>query len=189
MFIITSRTFAQQAKYDSIAKNDALIMEILKPEAPAADWESIQLELTKKYGAIEAENVVATAKVSYYKSKENWPEYSKSLIAFANNQGKTDKYDQMNNYAWEIFLHSNDKSQLEIALTWSKKAIEDEKKLNICVCIDTYANLLYKLDKKEDAIAMEEKALQIARDNKSEDYIPDMVNTLEKMKSGKPTWD
>ncbi len=48
--------------------------------------------------------------------------------------------------------------------------------------LDTHANLLYKLGKKEEALKYEEKAL--AYDPANED----LKKTYTKMKAGQPTW-
>jgi hypothetical protein len=50
--------------------------------------------------------------------------------------------------------------------------------------VDTYANILYKLGKKDDAIAMETKAMSLAGD-------PDKASfqeAIDKMKKGEKTW-
>ncbi len=48
--------------------------------------------------------------------------------------------------------------------------------------IDTYANLLYKLGRKDDAINWEQKALSLSPGD------PDFTTALSKMKRGEPTW-
>jgi hypothetical protein len=48
--------------------------------------------------------------------------------------------------------------------------------------IDTYANLLFKIGKVDEAIKMEEKALSLNPTSK------DTLSALEKMKKGLQTW-
>ena len=50
--------------------------------------------------------------------------------------------------------------------------------------VDTYANLLYKLGQKEEAITKEEEALRFA----AEKDIKGFTETLLKMKAGEKTW-
>ncbi len=51
--------------------------------------------------------------------------------------------------------------------------------------MDTYANLLYKLGRKTEAIAKETEALALAESADKKSY----QETLDKMKSGTKTWD
>jgi hypothetical protein len=50
--------------------------------------------------------------------------------------------------------------------------------------IDTYANILYKLGKKEEAISWEEKAVTLVGEADKKSY----QETLDKMKRGEKTW-
>jgi hypothetical protein len=49
--------------------------------------------------------------------------------------------------------------------------------------IDTYANLLYKLGRKQEAISWEERALQMSNKRYAEEY----RKVVEQMKNGEPT--
>ncbi len=55
--------------------------------------------------------------------------------------------------------------------------------------LDTYANLLYKLGQTNKAIQAEELAVTLS----SKYFIPEkkeeFLKNIEKMKTGKPTWD
>jgi hypothetical protein len=50
--------------------------------------------------------------------------------------------------------------------------------------MDTYANLLYRLGRNDEAIEWEEKVVTLNPNPKDEEF----VETLKKMKAGKPTW-
>ncbi|UPK71796.1 glycoside hydrolase family 2 protein [Chitinophaga filiformis] len=86
----------------------------------------------------------------------------------------------MNNDAWTVFEKSDDKGLLSTALGWVKKAISMEEEN--AAYIDTYANLLYKLGSKKEAISNQEKAVRLAPKEKS------YLTTLSKMKEGGQTW-
>jgi flagellar motor component MotA len=91
--------------------------------------------------------------------------------------------------AWMIFLHSNNKQQIDTAIRWMKKLMR--KASNQPGMIDTYANLIYKSGNKKEAIALETKALRIAQEDavKYKHAADDVYQkTLDKMASGKPTW-
>ncbi|MNY53112.1 hypothetical protein D3C86_1888420 [compost metagenome] len=56
----------------------------------------------------------------------------------------------------------------------------DETKEKEPMFLDTYANLLYKLGKKNEAIAMQQKAVDLVPADKKGEY----QATLDKMKKG-----
>lgn len=85
-----------------------------------------------------------------------------------------------NQWAWVIFENSLDQSALKLALAWGKKAVELDPASPYQ--IDTYANLLYKLGQKSEAIEWEKKAVKIAPTDQA------IADNLEKMKNGVKTW-
>ena len=54
--------------------------------------------------------------------------------------------------------------------------------------MDTYANLLYKLGRKEEAIKHAKLAVEIARRDDKENIATVVTATIAKMKNGEPTW-
>ncbi|HEX8677598.1 MAG TPA: hypothetical protein VF700_10285 [Segetibacter sp.] len=86
---------------------------------------------------------------------------------------------ELNNFAWAVFENCKDMTCVKEALEWSKKSFKDN---NNPMFIDTYANILYKLGNKEEAIKWEEKALALAKNDKA------IQETLDKMKKGEKTW-
>ena len=96
-----------------------------------------------------------------------------------------DKYSQaLNEVAWGFFEKATDVKALENALSWSKRSLDIYPDNHMY--IDTYANLLYKLGKKEEAIANEKEALRIATEAKAD--TKGYEKTLIKMNSGEKTW-
>lgn len=88
----------------------------------------------------------------------------------------------LNNISWEIFEKVCDKNVLQDALRWSSRSLE--LSLNKAAWLDTYANLLYKLGQKEEAIAKEEVALRYANTYEQKG----LTQNLKKMKAGEKTW-
>ena len=86
---------------------------------------------------------------------------------------------KLNDIAWEVFGATSDKDALQKALGWSKRSLELFPENS--ASIDTYANLLYKLGQKEEAISKEEEALKYADQTSSKGF----QDTIEKMKAGK----
>jgi len=79
-------------------------------------------------------------------------------------------YKDLNDHAYHFYELTRDKELLEKALTWSKKSMElsDDKgrrahgpfKLGDPNLIDTYAHILYKLGRKDEAIEWQTKAVE-----------------------------
>ncbi len=89
----------------------------------------------------------------------------------------------INAYAWGISLWINDRDLINEALKWMLPVIEID---NVGGYLDTYAALLYRIGRKEEAIEWQEKALQLAL---KFNYPPDIENfkwRLEKMKKESP---
>ncbi|GEM_PF-343385 len=88
----------------------------------------------------------------------------------------------LNNIAWEVFERVSDTKTLQNALHWSGRSLEFSR--NSSYILDTYANLLYKLGQKEEAIAKEEEALRFANEKEMKGF----TETLRRMKVGEKTW-
>ena len=91
----------------------------------------------------------------------------------------------LNKIAWDAFKQTTDKNHLQGALILSKRSLEITP--NDAVLLDTKANLLYKLDLKQEAIATEKEALRYA-DVKDIKGYKGMEETLRKMTAGEKTW-
>jgi len=90
---------------------------------------------------------------------------------------------KLNGITWYIFQNYSDETVLKEALTWSEKTVQ----LNPTsyMYLDTNANILYKLGRKEEAIALQKRA--VASYTGSPDYAS-FSNTLKKMEAGEKTW-
>ena len=89
----------------------------------------------------------------------------------------------LNRIARYFFEKVVDTSELENALLWSKRAVDIYKN---CIHIDTYANLLYKLGRKDEAIANETEAIDFAKKYKHKPKPYEEI--LQKMNAGEKTW-
>ncbi len=89
--------------------------------------------------------------------------------------------DKLNEWAWNAFTKINNKELLQKALAISKQSFAES---NAPEFMDTYAQLLYKLGNKEEAIMVEQKAMDKATTDK-ESY----QKTIESFKEGKKTWE
>jgi hypothetical protein len=183
--IMEDDTYAQQLVQRII---DA---EMVKPALDSAkklkmqpDWNEISSRIQKKYNSYYAERAVIASRSGWALQQNNSREYTKFLTMYMEMYGSKRNKGGMpslilNNYAWEIFLTSDDKSELEKALGWSARAVMMYPTAN---WMDTYANILYKLGRMNEAVLWEEIAVKL--DPKNDEFI---LN-LEKMKKQLPTW-
>lgn len=94
---------------------------------------------------------------------------------------------ELNNIAYNFLLHSNDLEKLAKALKWSKRALEINEKLVMDklrkknpYMMDTYAQLLFKLGQREEAIKWQTDVIETAKLWKAD--TSKFEETLAKMK-------
>jgi len=151
------------------------------------DWRAIESTVSHTYNPDISSRVILDSRIEYARIKQQWKQYVDLLIEKVNQYGAFGQWSadfNLNNLAWEIFLHTTvrDTAALNKALSWSNSAITINPVAN---WIDTKANILYKLGRKEEAIACQEQAVKVgARDVNAADY----TENLNKMRNGEPTW-
>lgn len=152
------------------------VWQNLKP-----DFVQIEAEYKKKYPAYAAE-LISKIKPAYYSSKKDWPNFEKSVTAYMQSYSKDLSAEELNEFAWTVFEHSNNAAVIHQAIEWSKRSLQlDATEPNY---MDTYANLLYKAGRKKQAIEWETKAMQAVKGDQQQAF----SETLEKMKKGEKTW-
>ena len=145
-------------------------------------WENYSKYILKKYPPI-GEEALFEIKLSAFQNKKNWVNYVNTIEKYKATNGLP--IEQLNEYAWNIFKNCNDIKILKKALAWSKITFYNQTKIEPGY-IDTYANLLYKIGKKKEAIEWEKKAQKIAiAAGAGNDWGQDVI---EKIKKGEKTW-
>lgn len=182
------KDFAKRVMNYMITKEEITPMtKLAKNEGKEPDWVTIARNVQHKYGQAWVDENMVNAKIGWYRAEKDWNNYTKYLVMRMDIVGlqniPNDFWERygLNNSAWDIFLYSNNKDELEKAVAWSDWVIRGDPKPQ-AGDIDTKANLLYKLGKKEEAIALETKAVQADPKNK------DIAANFEKMQHGEPTW-
>lgn len=177
---IVNQTVIREQLEQTLFKNGAPVLKDV-------DWNRLQQNISRRYSRLNARLMVMKYKIKYYKRLKDWNKYVKSIIekvdtywTSVSNPGEKD-FD-LNNYAWEVFLHSEDSRELNKALRWSDTAVALCNTANKSNWMDTKANILYKLGRRNEAIALEEKASAI--DPQSNE----IKRVLAKMKRNEPTW-
>jgi len=181
--IMSDDNYAQQAVQMIIFKElvePAMISDSAMASGP--DWQSLSAVIEGKYNAYYAGRVITAAKSTWGLKRKNWAVYTRYLVKFFETYGPKEEpmLDlTLNNYAWAVFLHSNDTLELRTALSWSGKAILLNPASN---WIDTYANILYKLGDKDRALQWEAVALKVSPTDTS------IQANVKSMSASQPTW-
>jgi thioredoxin-related protein len=145
------------------------------------DWEKINAGITKKYPS-QAPEAIAKGKAIWYQFTGNWNNFQTAIVDFMKKYGSNATPDELNSYAWTVFQNCPDMKCVEEALEWSKRSFENQKNPAF---IDTYANILYKLGKRDEAVSWEKKALDLAPDAEKKGY----QETIDKMNKNEKTWN
>jgi thioredoxin-related protein len=192
-------------QYAQLVVTDLIKKEVFSPVFNQAkqtgiepDFEKLAVIICKKYNKEYSERVVLFSKFSWYKflvidqkMQRYYPELIGCRIAEIKKLGQDTNTTKgglrfINNVSYgEIFLHSNDKEQLSIAIGWMKRIVARHSEYNT---FDTYACLLYKIGRLDEALKWEEKALMAATDSKNDEGIVHATTTKEKMEKGDQIW-
>jgi thiol-disulfide isomerase/thioredoxin len=164
---------------NNIILREEVMPKLFSKAAPASpDWASITAAINAKYPSKSTE-LTAYAKVIYYQNKKEWNNFGPAVNDYMKAYGSKASPEQMNQFAWSVFENCNDMTCVESALAWSKKSFEKDNNHQF---MDTYANLLMKAGKKQEAIEWETKAVAIAKEKK-DPQVGEYEGTLEAMKN------
>jgi tetratricopeptide (TPR) repeat protein len=86
----------------------------------------------------------------------------------------------LNQAAWEFYEMTREPRYLQKALEWSKRSLEYREDGSL---LDTYAHILYRLGRKEEALEWQEKAVKKEQDRNSP-MVSSLKESLRKMKEG-----
>lgn len=193
--LISKKGFSKNLIFSIVTKEELTprLWQNKVPVSNSPDWNQLMSVVEKKYNKDLAERVVLDAQISwYYKMKDK-----KQLIKYSIK--KIDDYGldtaglgwvAVNNLAYDlVFKYCNNKDTLNKVIGWMEiiNANHPDDQINM----DTYANLLYKAGRTEEAITWEEKASDLEdkaaqRENREADK--SFREALDKMKKGIPTW-
>lgn len=135
-----------------------LISQVRSKSFDEKKYAELKQQITKQ-STPETPIIIFETDAALYQSKKNWKTYG-ALVA-----ENTDKYfstnpDRLNSIAWTVFENVNDKPVLEKAEAWAKKSVELEEGY---ANTDTYANLLFKNGKKEEALKAANRSVELAK--------------------------
>jgi len=166
------------------------ILDKAKKSGEKPGWIRIENEIAKAYGLHYAQLNVLEGLVEYNNSTKNWHQYVKYFIRLREEQGIENLLPmtgsnlvELNNSAYEVFKYGN-KQQLKEALSWVDRALSAMN--SNFDAIDTKANILYKLGRKVEGLALEDQAHTLVP--KGSLSYADIQDNFDKMKKSQPTW-
>ncbi|HVS96830.1 MAG TPA: thioredoxin family protein [Puia sp.] len=154
---------------------------IRKAGTGTPDWKAIRKSIAAECPAV-ADEMTEKAEAVYYQQKKDWSRFQTSVMDYMKKYGAHASAGDLNNFAWTVFQNCPDMTCVSEALDWSKRSFEGKPNPTF---MDTYANILYKLGKKDEAITWEQKAVDMADEGTKASLQP----TLDKMKKGEKTWN
>lgn len=151
------------------------------PEMKEDDYTSYKSEISK-FNLPGIDEVIFQLDLNYFYMQGNM----KGLIDLAVEKG--DLYfknlSEFNQISWTIYEQSDDTVALQKAASWMQKALEDKENQQY-FAYDTYAAVLFKLNKKAEAKAIALKAIEVAKDSgiNEEEYqsTTELLQKIEKL--------
>ena len=182
-------------------ENGIVIKELREPiykiSTRDIDWAAISEHIQKICPGYNPDSIITMEKPRYYSSKKMWSLSDQSTLACLKKYGnKLDPFD-LNNILWDrVFMESENVELLGIAVDLAKRIVPDLLDTDTLTCatgqsfehMDTYANLLYKAGKKDQAILWERRALKAAQcDGRFKTDQISFIITIGKMERGENT--
>jgi tetratricopeptide (TPR) repeat protein len=150
------------------------------------DWAAIEVRATARYGALGAEKVYGVEMV-HCLSQGDWQNFGKYYLSYYETAAGRSEY-PIKYLLYMVLEYVTDPRVLEKAIAVAQQSMDSPNSMGALekddpVDVDTYANLLYKAGRSEEALRWQERALRL-----SEGRDQEVVGHLEKMKAGSPTW-
>jgi len=167
-------------KAESALKNAISNQFLSTIEDSDPNWSMIEHKMRSKFGELGRE-IVYGKRMNYYIGIKDWTNFGKYYLLYFEKALKRPDYD-VNDVTWFLFENVNSPKILSYACdVVMKYALEEWYSMDFNA-YDTYANLLYKTGRIEQAIYWEEKAVKSSNRGKV------FVETLDKMRKEKRTW-
>ena len=115
--------------------------------------------------------------LKFAEAEQDWQAYSRLAKQAIEIDGIENSLSQANDYAWNLFLKSDDQVALLEAVAWMKIVVD---KVDDYAYADTYAALHYKTKSYKEALLAAEKAIEIG--NAADKKVDDTIELLEKIK-------
>jgi hypothetical protein len=115
------------------------------------------------------------------KKTHDWLPMTETVTDYLGKGGTSFSPTKISSMAMKVFNGTDDTTLLNQALKWMERVVEIERNT---FTMGTYANLLYKLGDKDNALKWMVKSVELAH----EEEIPEYQAIFDKMKKGEKTW-
>ncbi len=171
-----------QKEDDYISEKNWKVLNQLVTDINSAPFKYLEAnkdKFTAKYGEEDVDMKISYSKMEYYSLNKQWNDYAKVVSGIADKYA-SDDWQMLNGFAWTFYENISDKSMLKKAAKWAKKSISLDKNY---YNTDTYASLLYKLGKYDDALKYAKEAVELAKKS-NQDYsgTEELIKKIEKKK-------
>jgi tetratricopeptide (TPR) repeat protein len=116
------------------------------------------------------DDILPAFEIDRLKAQKKWAEVFS--IYEARREKKGMEGDEINYICWDVYRNCDDQNVIAKSIQWMKELTEREA---VVAYLDTYAYLLYKAGRKQEAKVIVEKALKIAKEKGEE------ASSLEKL--------
>lgn len=110
-------------------------------------------------GFENSERLLLQTDIDLCKARGEWEEYARAVVTYHSRFISKD-INELNGHAWSFYEHVEDRSMLLKAEEWIVRALKLQENYSV---LDTYAALLFKLGKKEQAKVYAQKAIAKAK--------------------------
>jgi tetratricopeptide (TPR) repeat protein len=153
----------------ALAKDDTVLFKQAKNIAMQSKYDN------SKY-------VVCMDEIPYYKIKGRWEEYLKETDAYLAKYG-AERPDLYNSFAWNIYDNTDNNTALQKSLEYVQTSIKSSK---VYENTDTYAHVLYKLKRYDEALKAANEAIDMAKaNNQDSGTTADLVKDIQKSMDSK----
>lgn len=141
---------------------------------------------SKLFDAVKLRLEMLKANSKFRQNKEDKDAWSNLIKSATPYFVQSSNAAELNNVAWTVYENYkkfNDKAALKAAVGWAKKAHEAAPDKDFIA--DTYAHLLFESGKKDEAIKVETKALEIAKAANNTEAVENYTKAIENFKKKK----
>jgi thioredoxin-related protein len=180
------------------------LLEAAKKTDATPNFDSIGSAIAKKYNAYYSARVIQDGKIHWYgwivhkkNQPEFWPQLTQADIERLKRIWDDDRLRsgsttfEVNNVCYtDIFQHSDDSAQLNVAVRWMKEVVQLEP--NDFDELDTYACLLYKAGSVDAALQAEDEILQFCikhRKMGTRTRMSHAILAIQRMWNGEKIWE
>jgi thioredoxin-related protein len=118
------------------------------------------LDLVDKYMTENTEENKAYYNIQFYESVGKWNNYIKYAQTMIDLVGFEEHLGGINEYSWTIYEKSDDMEAMKVACEWMGKVVKMDPNY---AYLDTYAAVLYKSGRAEEALKVADRAIEVGK--------------------------